>query len=83
LLVVDDAGGNEDTELWWVVSGGGKILLVFVIAQDCWLMVFGIADFRSEPGTVKAWLTTGWDGVLELGTKHEERQFVIPAKFIM
>jgi hypothetical protein len=46
-------------------------------------MVFEIADVRSEPGTVKAWLTTGWDGVLELGTKHEERQFVIRAKLIM
>jgi hypothetical protein len=32
LLVVDDAGGNEDTELWWVVSAGTEILLVFLVA---------------------------------------------------
>lgn len=57
-------------------------MFVFVIAQDGWLMVFEIAEVRSELGTVKAWLTTVGDGVLLFGTKHDERQFTMPAKLM-
>lgn len=32
-------------------------------------MVFDVAEVRSEPGTVKAWLTTAWDGVLYFATE--------------